>query len=96
MKTEKIEVSIKGRAGSGKTTIMRIINDALKSEGFDIDLKPGIDFDNDESRFMMITSINSSKKINAIKNKETKIIIQEVQANREWLLNNDIIESEIK
>lgn len=77
---KKIKVQVIGPAGSGKSTIIHVIKEALKRKGLEVKFDGGMDF-KDEAEFDKYTSMNAQGALIRIKSK-SEIVIEEVQANR--------------
>lgn len=78
----KLEIKIIGTVASGKSTIMGIIQDALKNEGFNVTVKPGVDFGDNEFKFEEFKNYRRNEKIEGIKSKNTTIILETIQTQR--------------
>lgn len=82
-----ITVNIVGHATVGKSTITKIIYDALKQHGIEVELSDEtlLDFQN-EYNFNEIMNEFKEKRIKAVKNK-SKITLNEVQLGPDSLHN---------
>ena len=78
----EIKITIVGQTKVGKSTITKIIYDALKQHGIKTELSNEVLFDygGDERIFNERLSMFSDKRIGAVKNK-SKIVLHEIQAN---------------
>lgn len=76
---EELMISVMGTSSSGKSTIIAVIENALREKGFDnVELRGSIVTDGDYE----FTQKNLDKKIEGIKKFNKKIYIAEVQAVR--------------
>jgi thymidylate kinase len=72
---EKLVITVGGRTGTGKSTVIFIIKDALKQAGLKVEFDGGLDFE-DEEEFDEKMKQYVQKNINAI---NRPIKIKEVQ-----------------
>jgi len=83
---KEVKISIIGHAGSGKSRLMYVIKEALKSHGVSIDELKFQDHDR-EYEFDKWMSQNLDESLSRISEK-THITIEEIQANRRFPKEN--------
>ena len=83
MKRDELSITVVGTSASGKSTIVAIIENALREKGFENITTSGSMVTDGDYEF---TQKNLDKKIEGIKEFNQEIYIEEVQANR----NNEI------
>ena len=76
---DEIKIHVVGSTGTGKTTIQIIIADALRANGFNVEVLTKPDFDS-ERRLRRYVDIYDEDRHNKIRNRVKKITINEVYA----------------
>ena len=80
-----IKINIVGQCGSGKSRLLFKLKEFLKEEGFNVNRKSTMDFQN-EASFDNAMKDHIDECMEAIKGK-TLIIMDEVQTNRQGVIN---------
>lgn len=75
---KEIKIQVVGKAGVGKTTLVRLIENFLRVSEMNVEVEPHIDF-SDYDHYVHVSETNFENRINALKNK--KIKIKEIHAN---------------
>jgi nucleoside-triphosphatase THEP1 len=78
---DEISVHVVGHSGTGKTTIQIIIADALRANGFNVDVETNPDF-RDETELRKRYDMYSEDRCDAIRSRIKKITVHETQAKR--------------
>ena len=72
---EEITITISGKSGSGKSTILYLFKEFLKHHDFDTEFDGGLDFYN-EKQFDSVLQSNIKDKTEIVR-KKTKIVFKE-------------------
>jgi ABC-type nitrate/sulfonate/bicarbonate transport system ATPase subunit len=83
MEKNNVVITVLGETGTGKSTLVLLLEDFLQEQGFDVE----IDLENErldygtEVQFRAVCSLDWKKRLKAIKGK-TKITLKSMQAKR--------------
>lgn len=83
----KINITVSGITGSGKSTIAYLIKECLKNRGFDIDFNGGIDFI-DENQFDKSMELHLDNRVEVIKSK-SELYLSEIQTHRPLFMDDE-------
>ena len=87
-KKNTITITIAGKTKVGKSTITKIINDALTQHGIETELSDEVlfDYNGSEDRFNETLNVFFDKRIKSIKNK-SKVVLKNIQLGLDFSNN---------
>lgn len=83
MTRPRIDINVVGAAGSGKSSIAWLIADFLQYTGFSTELNMPDDFDGSSDELLKEWIESIPDRLEGISNRDTLIVINEVQARRD-------------